>query len=275
MTDITHPPAPELDPLVMRSALEQLRERLDQLSERDIVATPGLDATQAIAIAMGCLPRLARLRDAVVLELGERHAAVLDELRLVVFAAAQASFELVRYDAQRDLGDACAEVVETHGVLLADADALVRRRLLDGASVDECRATVGYVTVVGSTIRLAQLFRKSWPAIAGRTVTTLDDLERAESKAQAFMTRVTERDSGKARQPADDLRARAMTLLFRTYRQVRRVIAFVRYDEGDAEMIAPSLWSQRRGRQRAPKKSTSGPVPVLAGPTNGGGPFTE
>lgn len=250
MTD-TAPAPTHPTPIAMRSALEQLRDELERMPESDVVATPGLDASRAIAIAMGSLARLREHRDAVARELGESRATALDRLPLVVYAAAQASFEVPRREPGRDLAAVGAEVAEEHGVLLADAGTLVRRRLLDAALVDQCRATLGYLTLVGSTVRLATLFRDHWPRISERTGTTLDDLARAEGKAQELVRLVTERRSKKrGRTPARELRARAMTELLRTYSEVRRMIAFVRHREGDVDVIVPSLWSQRRSARR-------------------------
>lgn len=278
MTDINNTtPDTTTERVAMRDALERTRDILEKIPAADVVETRGLDATAAIAIAMGSLPRIEKHRDAVAAELGEPRASILDGLREVVLGTAQADFEVMERDPESDLSEASDELGDAHGLLLADADALSRRGLIDPAIVEQCRPVAGYVTLVGSTVRLAKVLRDHWPTISGRTPTTLEDIERAERLAQAFMSRLSQREQGTSRMPALELRARAMTHLIRTYGEVRRMIAFVRHWDGDAESIAPSLWSGRRGKGRGdgggPVVTDPLPVPVITGPNNGGGPF--
>jgi len=46
---------------------------------------------------------------------------------------------------------------------------------------------------------------------------------------------------------AADARNRVFTLLTRRYDQVRRAVVFLRWDEGDADRIVPSLYKKHRG----------------------------
>jgi len=66
---------------------------------------------------------------------------------------------------------------------------------------------------------------------------------------------------------AAERRACAFTLFMRAYDQARRAVIFLRWDEGDADEIAPSLYKGRGGRgQRAeapaeaPAASTEAPA---------------
>ncbi len=47
------------------------------------------------------------------------------------------------------------------------------------------------------------------------------------------------------------MRARAFTLFSRAYDQVRRAVNVLRWDEGDADSIAPSLYAGRGGRGKS------------------------
>jgi hypothetical protein len=51
---------------------------------------------------------------------------------------------------------------------------------------------------------------------------------------------------------AADLRNRAFTLFTRGYDQMRRAVAFLRWDEGDADKVVPSLYAKHR---RSKKKT--------------------
>ncbi len=58
------------------------------------------------------------------------------------------------------------------------------------------------------------------------------------------------------------LRAKVFTMLVKAYDQVRRALAYLRHEEGDADEIAPSLFITKRGRAKEEKDEN---VPVLAG----------
>jgi hypothetical protein len=55
-----------------------------------------------------------------------------------------------------------------------------------------------------------------------------------------------------------ELRARAFTLLVRHYDECRRAITYVRHHEGDADEIAPSLFT----RAAKPKRAGASAEPV-------------
>ena len=77
------------------------------------------------------------------------------------------------------------------------------------------------------------------------------------------------RDQG-SDSPSADLRQRAHTLLVTTYDQVRRMLTFLRWAEGDVERIAPSFWRARGGRKRAAESPVS--LLPLAAPADVGVP---
>jgi hypothetical protein len=52
-------------------------------------------------------------------------------------------------------------------------------------------------------------------------------------------------------------RARAFTLLVNAYDACRQALAYLRWKEGDAESIAPSLFKKRPGRKPGKKDEES------------------
>lgn len=92
---------------------------------------------------------------------------------------------------------------------------------------------------------------------------------------------LTIRQTGSARAAAAELRVRALSLLVREYEELRRMVTYVRWFEGDADTFVPSLYAGRGGRR--PKEDTEvvtdtdTPVTPFPGPVpnNGGGPFTS
>jgi len=53
---------------------------------------------------------------------------------------------------------------------------------------------------------------------------------------------------------AADVRRRADTLFVRAYDEVRRIVAYLRWHEGDADSIAPSLYAKRKASRRRRKE---------------------
>src|SRR5688500_269126 len=62
----------------------------------------------------------------------------------------------------------------------------------------------------------------------------------------------------------NDHRKRAYTLLVRSYNEVRRVISFLRWHDGDAEDIAPSLHTAGRAARRSDEEAAEEPEPAAA-----------
>ncbi len=86
-----------------------------------------------------------------------------------------------------------------------------------------------------------------------------------------MLTILGEREQGASRVPAAEMRLRALTDLVRRYDEVRRMVTYLRWREGDADDIAPSLYARRLGRKAAdgrPQDEVATPVtPVTNGAT--------
>ncbi|WP_437627106.1 hypothetical protein [Sorangium sp. So ce1151] len=67
------------------------------------------------------------------------------------------------------------------------------------------------------------------------------------------------REHGKGPGPTEaaDKRARAFALLVHAYDQTRRAVAYLRWNEGDADTVAPSLYKGRGGRATASSDTAS------------------
>ncbi len=65
------------------------------------------------------------------------------------------------------------------------------------------------------------------------------------------------------------LRQKAFTLAVKTYGALRRGVLYLRYDEGDADRIAPSLYAGRGGRGRREGEDAAEPSPAVS-PTGPG-----
>ena len=244
-----------------------------------------LGASAAAGIAEGALPRILTQRAAVAAEFGEARAAYIDGLPSLVNETQDAFLGVTMVEAGGSVVALHSEVAGFHALLLSDADGLVLRKLLDPKLVEPCRPAQGYLTTVSSTLLTVKLFREQWEKIKERAPTEKADLDLAESKALELRQRLHEGELGTDRIIAMEKRAKLLAVLVRQYGEVRRMIGFVRYWDDDADTFAPSLWSGRRGKKRAlgandgadddVEKDQPTPVPLPAGPVNGGGPFID
>lgn len=113
-----------------------------------------------------------------------------------------------------------------------------------------------YRTVVASLPRIAH-FQEATRALGNFDVTIFERLETyALAALHAHLVYLgapaTARRSGGR---VADARQRTFTLLVRSYDQIRRALSYLRWNEGDVDRIAPSLWAGRGGSR--PKQSRS------------------
>ncbi|MEN9581964.1 MAG: hypothetical protein RJA70_4973 [Pseudomonadota bacterium] len=134
--------------------------------------------------------------------------------------------------------------------LHTDALALAKRGLLQDERVAKLRSGLGHKSVAIDVVGLVQLFRKRFAALQGRMAVTEAELDRAAQLGQELMTAAGVKEQAHMGvNAAALLRHRAFTLCARAYDQARRAVIYLRWDEGDADQIAPSLWAGRGGRK--------------------------
>jgi len=233
------------NPVALKAALDGMRPTLEAMLPEEVVPI-ALDPTRSASVVVGSLPRIESYRAALEAQFGASALAFLDELPIIADATKQADIELTAADSASDLSEPFAQVTEDHRLLLTDAEALANRKLLDRARVDAGRPAQGYRTKATSTLVLIALLRERWDVVKDETPLTPGELHAIEARTQVRLKLLDEREQGSTRLPAAELRMRALCRLVRTYGEVQRMLTYVRWWEGDAEDVAPSLWMGRR-----------------------------
>ncbi len=231
------------------------------------LATMNLDVPTAALTVHAHLPAIRALRDSIVREMPGYDIARFDALESVTQAMSFAHARyLVAAAPSPILPQLSAEAIALRDQLDAELVVLARRKLVDASRLGELKGPVGYKNVAYDLMALAALVRESWGAIHGKCAIEPGDVERAERLAHELLVAVAERD-GKPAAAADAGRdrQRAWTLFTSTYDHVRRVVWFLRWDEGDADAIAPSLYAGRGGRRRAEDVEDEEPTAPLGG----------
>ncbi|WP_438035309.1 hypothetical protein [Sorangium sp. So ce204] len=266
-TPIKKKPAPRKPaaPPQAAAAFDRALPEITALSPDRLVAI-NLDIPRAVSQVLGVLPGLLALRPAIAEQLQKHDLALLDRLETYALATWHAHLVCLSSRAlESAVKPLLAEAVPLRENLLSDAEALARRGLLDAEAVAEIRAGQGHIDTANDLVALSALFSGSWPEIAGRTAATEEEVKRAGEIGPQLLASLGVREHGAGPGPTEaaDRRARAFALLVHAYDQTRRAVAYLRWDEDDADTIAPSLY---KGRGRAASSSDTAAAPDDAAP---------
>lgn len=268
-----------------QQALESQRAALLAMTENQVERRARLDPSGAFLVAWASTERVAPLRERLVAIFGQAATEHLDALPVIALATRHADIDWMRTTEAVDLSELHREVTAQHRLLITDADSLVNRGFLPAKALDNARSMLGYQASVDSLQVVIAVLRERWPQFEGNTPLTRANLDAAETVAMRMTHAMSQRGLNASEVSASDLRLRALSKLIRTYEEVRRMVTFYRWFEGDADTITPSFYAGRGGRKagssdedvsRDDGPSTDEPVPTpppTPSPINGGPPF--
>jgi hypothetical protein len=241
------------------------------------VRTLNLDPATVVSTVLGAIPKIQALRSDIV-----KHTPTYDITELDLLGPCALAFQdaQVRYlsgtrspDALQALG---AEGKKTCDRFRADSMALTAHQLIEEKSLEQCRGLPGYKNIANELGVFVAVLRPALPRIQGRCAITPEDLDRAEQISGALLRYVGLRDDNPAAMEAlANERDRAFTLLNNLCEQARRVVLYLRFNVGDGDNIAPSLYAGRRNRRTRsatkgassrPPANTGAPVPASVQP---------
>jgi hypothetical protein len=230
----------------------------------------------AVATALGTLPKLLGLREAIVALPGMGES--LDKLEGYALAALYAhALTLPQTEGETALRALANEAAPLRERLLSSAEFLARFGLLDATHVAEIRKGTGYLDTAQDLTALAALFRASWPEVVSKSIVTMAEVDRAAELGPLLIGAFGRRQQGtegmRAQAEAQDRLARAYTLFFNAYDDCRRAVSFVRWREGDADAFAPTLRPVARRSPPSGEGPGDGetPEPEPGSETPGGG----
>lgn len=248
----------------MHEALEKVRKELEALTEAELIHI-NIDIPAALATAFGALPALRAMRARIEVEAQSIDLKQLDKLETYMLALFHAQ---TLYATATRPTEPLPELVETatalREVLYADALALVQRGLLDAEQLRGVKNGPGHRPLAFDLTSLAQVMRGAWETIGNRTSVQPEELREASELAERLLSAIGEREfSAGAASEAGAVRQRVFTLFMRAYDEFRRAMTFLRWREGDADKIAPSLYAgrasggRRKTRDDEPESDTS------------------
>jgi hypothetical protein len=239
---------------------------------RDEVRRITVHVPAAAMLALGALPRMRAFREAMIAELVNPPLEALDKLHDYALAAARAHAYLVlRDDGENTLRALLDEAVPLRERLLLGAELLAAVGLLDAKKVAIIRQGSGRLDTAQDLSALAALFLGAWPAVASKIPFSRADVERAAELGDRLIEalgRQKQRTDGSG-EPGEleEQLGKAYELFRRAYQLCRRAITFLRFDEGDADEIAPPLGQSRRRGRRSEVDEPEGDEPNAPEPT--------
>lgn len=238
----------------------------------DALATVNVDIPSAGTTVLGAMPEIVALRAEIADAMPKFDLHTLDGLEGYALAMLHAhSLYIASSTPSGEVATILEEGIGLRESLYADAQALGRHGLIDPRRLSQLKASSGYKVVAMDLMSLANVLREAWPKIQGKTAIEAASLDRAESLADRIISAVGAREQAPAAvAEVAQMRQRAFTLFVRAYDEVRRVIGFLRWKQGDLDTIAPSLYagrSARRAKSDPAPAGTPAPSEAAAQPT--------
>ncbi len=257
------------------AAYQRVVAQIDALRPEELV-TLNVDVVSGSAIVLGAADRILAFREelAKMPDFDLRHV---DYLKDYAIAAWYVHITSLPVPEPAEAEALFREAVELRAKFLRWAEPLVEEGLLDRAAVDKIKEGSGNKDVPSDVVAFVGLYRANWDAIKGNSRITEADLERGGLIGPKVFSLVSQRENRRSTPRAEaSLRVRrAWTLPDRAYAQCRRALAYIRFEEGDVDTIAPNVRtnSGSRSSNTAPVTEPAAPVvtppaqPVLAAAT--------
>lgn len=264
---MTHDPTPPAPPTPngwsgFGAAYDRRLAEIQAVPESELVPL-NLDVPSAITTVLGALPAISALKNRIA-NLTDVNQTQIAGLEDYAGAAAEANMRFETATAPPDdiiaMTKAAMKMRET---IRIDATSLANRGLVDKNRLSAFKGDVGYKNVGFELLGWASVMHDAWATIQNKTPITVQELIDAKALAEQLIRAAGLREQTPAMvAEAAQIRRQAVTLMIHAYHQTRRAIGYLRWNEGDLETIAPSLYS---GRARRTREAPS-PEPVPPSP---------
>lgn len=257
----------------LEAAFVARKAEIEAIDEEDGRAN-GIDLVQAAATIHGALARVLPFRDAAV-KLDASHAEDFDLMEEAVVAAEFTHIEVLTLSQPTE---PIAELLERGrdrlDRLLAAAVGLAHAGLLPADYLSEMKGGRAYQDLALDLMYIARLFAQRWATLGSKTHIVEADWNEAREVGHALFKALQRRDQqSSARDAMVALKNKARVVMATRWDRCRRALTYLRWDEGDANELAPSLFAARMKRKPAPAGDTTPPpVPPVVTPIVGPAP---
>jgi hypothetical protein len=257
------PAAFHASPTEAAEAYERSRPDLAALTPEE-VGRVRLNPTAVVSTVFGALPVLEALGDDIK-GLPHINHPLLGKLYDVTLALYYVSLLVMHAsDDKAEVAELLVEGAPLRERLLISAETLVVYGLVDGKQVASIRSGTGHDDTANDLGALAQFYRALDPEVRSKTLVTNADIDRASELSLLVLAALGRRRVGSdgaspTSRYADD-KARALRWVVRSYGELRRAVTFLRWHEGDADQLVPSLFAGKRRRSPSADEPTDGPT---------------
>jgi hypothetical protein len=236
-------------PNAAAEAFAKIEPELAALAAEEL-APITVDVSAAVTAVLAAAPKILAHREEIVEQLPLHPIEQIDGLTTYAHGAWYAhllhTYASGSPEAAKAMIDEAQKLRED---LLVAAEALAHRGMLDADVVAKIRKGQGHADTANDLTTLAQVFTASWSKVGSKTAVERSEVDRAAELGPAVMVAIDVRKHGAKSTDTEGQRARAFALLARAYDGCRRALAYLRWAEGDADTIAPSLFKKRAGRK--------------------------
>ena len=246
-------------------ALASIESKPKQLSPEDLIPI-NLDIPRAVSIAIAAVPQLAKLRqDALALPGFE--IAHMDHIGTYALAAWHAHLMALPALPSTAFAKLLEEAKPLREHMLLAAELLAHAGYFEKSAVEAIRSGLGNLDTANDLVALSALFTAIWSDVEHRSTITWANVQRAAELGPQMLIALGERDRegvpDAGPMDTNERKKRAFTLFMNAYDQCRRAAAYLRWNEGDAEAFAPSLFGTRKARTEteasgSPEESETG-----------------
>jgi hypothetical protein len=248
------------------AAFARCKAHIDSIPSDEILRVT-VDIRRAVALAVGAIPNLMRLRTEIAAMPGF-DLKNLDQLQDRALAALFAHSTAFAQASTSEVSALLEEAIPLREQLLDTCDLLVTFGLLNAKPVAEVRSGTGNLDIASDLIAASSLLKQRWAQVENKVPLTMAQLTHAMKLGSQLTVKLGERmpENGEPMTTDSALlrRARAYTLFVNTYDACQRAVYFLRWDEGDAASFAPSIFG-KTGRRKE-KAAPEAPVPAAETP---------
>ncbi|MBN1606708.1 MAG: hypothetical protein JW940_08740 [Polyangiaceae bacterium] len=259
MSTTSNTPTTVNDEVLADQTYQRLLPEIEALPADDVMQV-NVDIPSAVTTVLGSLPELRDIRPEIQRQLPEFDLASFDKIEDYTLSLTYANAQyLIAISPPEDLQATGSEGTVLRATLHADVMALVQRGHIDGDQIKQLKGGNGYKNIATDLLILASVLQDNWSEIEGKCATNEAEIDRAIKLAQRILRVVGLREQAPTSvAAASDRRVRAFTLFWRAYDQARRAVGYLRWDDDDADQVAPSLYAGRgNGRRRATETESS------------------
>lgn len=243
-----------------------------------VTDVPRVDDAAACRTVEASHEKLVPLRETFIAKCGPEAGPAIDLMFPLARGTLAAIVALQLSNTSRSLRDLHQDVMEKRGLVWNALESLVHRKIVRAEQFAGAQDVQGYEAIKQSVLSLVLWARNNWALVETHTHLTKDDLAEAEHAAMRLHVAVTRRDGQSEKNPVEDLRNRALIALVRHYEEIRRMVRYVRHYEGDAELLAPTLYQKGKGTDSDEEPpvtpAPAEPTEPELDPTAPGGPFS-